>query len=202
MKYWLAPHLMLGVILFAASWAGAAPPSPAMNGQSLVQLRGETDAAFAARVLRLGDDDVHVLATTWNGARTLFVDWGRGWDTESPERPLIALQQTGPATFRRLLVTVGETEGGAPDIEAIGFANADNDPAKELIVVLAWNQVHYDACGPIFEVRIIDDADPARANLRELPISKHFGDGCVEKPGRYRFTTIDAVKRELKRLGY
>jgi len=194
---------LLGAIFLTASTAGAAPPARVATApQHLAKVSGEADAAFAARVLSLRDADAHTLAATWNGARTIFVDFERGGDTESPERPLIALEETAPSTFRKLLVTVGETEGGAPDIEAIGFANADRDPAKELIVIFAWRQIHYGACGPIYEVRIIDGPDPAGTTLRQLPISKHFGVGCVEKPQRYRFTTIDAVKRELSQLGY
>jgi len=194
---------LLGAILLIASTAGAAPSAPVATApQHLAKLPGEADAAFAARVLMVRDADVHTLAATWNGARTLFVNFERGGDTESPERPLIALEETAPGTFRKLLVTIGETEGGSPDIEAIGFANADRDPANELIVIFAWRQNHYSACGPIYEVRIIDDPDPAGTNLRQLPISKHFGVGCVEKPQRYRYTTIGAVKGELNRLGY
>jgi hypothetical protein len=165
-------------------------------------MQGETDDAFAVRMLRLGDSDAHVLATTWNGVRTLFVDYVQGADTEAPERPLVALEETAPGKFRKLAVTVGETEGGEPDIAAIGFANADRDPAKELIVILAWRQYHATACGPIYEVRIFDDPDPGGKALRQLPISKHFGEGCADKPERFRFTTISAVRAELSRLGY
>jgi hypothetical protein len=195
---------LIGAIFLIASAASAASPRSAAPGpQNLSKLRGETDEAFAVRVLRLGDSDAHLLATTWNGARMLFVDYVRGADTEAPERPLVALEEAVPGTFRMLQVTVGETEGGEPDIAAIGFANADRDPAKELIVILAWRQYHATACGPIYEVRIFDDPDdPARKSLRQLPISKHFGEGCADKPGRFRFTTIGVVKAELSRLGY
>jgi hypothetical protein len=192
-----------GAILLTATTADAARPPPVATApQHLAKRPGEADDAFAARVLKLKDTDVHTLAASWNGARTLFVDFERGGDTDSPERPLIALEETAPGAFRKLLVTVGETEGGAPELEAFGFANADRDPAKELIVIFAWRQNHYGACGPVYEVRIIDNPDPAGTTLRQLPISKHFGMGCVEKPQRYRFTTIDAVKRKLSQLGY
>jgi hypothetical protein len=197
------PLALFGVILLAVSTVGAAPrPRAAMTSQEFVRRQGESDSAFATRALGLRDTDVRTLSASWNGVPTLFVDFERGGETDSPERPLIALQQGAQGTFRKLLVTVGETEGGAPDIEAIGFANADRDAAKELIVILAWPEIHYGACGPIYEVRIFDDPKPDSTSLRLLPISKHFGDGCIEKPQRYRFTTIAAVKRELTRLGY
>jgi hypothetical protein len=198
---YVAFGLLIGACIASAASA-APPPSAAPGPRNLSKLQGEMDEAFAARVLKLGNSDAHVLATTWNGVRTLFVDYVRGADTEAPERPLVTLQETAPGTFRTLQVTIGETEGGEPDIAAIGFANADRDPAKELIVILAWRQLHAAACGPIYEVRIFDDPDPEGKALRQLPISRHFGVGCAEKPGRFRFTTIGAVKTELSHLGY
>ena len=194
---------LLGAILLIASaaWAGPQPTATA-SPQNLSKLRGETDEAFAMRVLNPGDAGAHVLATSWNGIRTLFVDYVRGADTDTPERPLFALQETSPDKFHKFQVTIGETEGGEPDIAAIGFANADRDPAKELIVILAWNQYHATACGPIYEVRIFNDPTPSERTLRLLPISKHFGVGCAQSPTRFRFTTISAVKAELDRLGY
>jgi len=162
------------------------------------KLPSESDSAFAARMLKVPGDELHTLTTSWNGVPTIFADYVTGRETETPERPLIALQQAPEGGYRKLLVTVGETEGGEPDIEAIGFANADDDPAKELIVLLAWNEPHYGACGPVYEVRIFDDPKPSEASLRLLPVSKHFGEGCEH----FRFKTIAAVKRELTRLGY
>lgn len=139
------------------------------------------------------------MAASWNGAPTIFADYVRGADSESPERLLFALQQGPQGTYRKFLVTVGETEGGEPDFEAISFANADHDPAKELIVILAWNEVHRGACSPIYEVRIFDDPRPGETALRQLPVSKHFGEGCIVN---FRFRTVASVKRELARLGY
>ncbi len=99
-------------------------------------------------------------------------------------------------------MTVGETEGGSPDVSAIGFANADHDRAKELVVVLSWSELHAGGCEPIDEVRIFDDARPGATLLRQLPISKHFGTGCADTPQHFRYSTVAAVKTELKRLGY
>jgi hypothetical protein len=163
------------------------------------KLPSESDSAFASRVLKVpGGYELHTLTASWNGVPTIFVDYLTVPETVTPERPLIALQRAPEGGYRKLLVTVGESEGGEPDIEAIGFSNADHDPAKELIVILAWNQPHYGACGPVYEVRIFDDPKLSKASLRLLPVSKHFGEGCEH----FRFKTIAAVKRELTRLGY
>lgn len=192
-----ARTMLLGALVLIGSAAGAGQPTPAPR---LAKLRGETDKAFAARVLQGEGSDARVLATTWNGVRTLFVDYLRDADTEAPERPLIALEEAAPGQFRKRLVTIGETEGGAPDIAAIGFANVDRDPATELIVILAWRQAHAGACSPLYEVRILDDRYAAGTTLRRLPISEHFGVGCAGQPERFRFTTIGAVKAELSSL--
>lgn len=163
------------------------------------KLPSESDSAFASRVLKVPEGyELHTLTASWNGVPTIFVDYLTVPETVSPERPLIALQPTPDGAYRKLLVTVGESEGGEPDIEAIGFANADRDPAKELVVILAWNEPHYGACGPLYEVRIFDDPKPSKASLRPLPVSKHFGLGCEH----FRFKTVAAVKRELARLRY
>jgi len=167
---------------------------------------GETDMAFAQRVLRIPDSgDPNVIAADWNGVPTLFVDYETTGD--NPDRLLVALQRQPDGAYRAIQVTDGEQEGGTPDIAAIGFANADRDPAKELIVILTWNQAHYDVGGTLYEVRLFDDPKPGQISLTQLKLSGHFGSecDCTWRDGsskHYPFKTIAAVKAELKRLGY
>lgn len=187
---------LVALLLIVGHAAFAAPPQPV---REVAKFAGESDAAFASRVLKVPQDEVHTLAAPWDGVPTVFADYVTGRDTDHPERPLVALQQGARGTYRKVLVTVGETEGGEPDIEAIAFANADHDAAKELIVILAWNATHSGGCTPLYEVRIFDEPKPGEAALRLLPLSKHFDGGCAE---HYRFKSIAAVKRELSRLGY
>jgi hypothetical protein len=93
-------------------------------------------------------------------------------------------------------------------VAALGFANADRDPADELIVLIRIDQRHYDYGGYFVEVQIIDDLKPGMIQAKPLPqLSAHFGMGCVcsFRDGRqetYRFDSIAAIKRELKRMGY
>ena len=182
-------------LLFAASDARA---------QDVTRSPTETDEAFARRALHLSDSaEMHVVSAAWNGTPTLFVDYV----DNNEERPLFALQREPAGAYRKLTVTLGEQEGGTPDIEAIGFANADKDPAKELIVILGWNQQHADVSGTLYEVRIFDDLKPGRTSLTQLKISDHFGSecDCDWKDGthkRFRYKTIAAVKAELERMGY
>jgi hypothetical protein len=178
----------------------------AVHGQDFSRMAGETDPAFAKRVLRLSAEaEPHVTTANWNGAPTQFVDYET--TGEYPERPLVALQQEATGAYRVIEVTLGEQEGGTPDVLALGFANADHDPAKELIVILAWSQMHYDFEGTLYEVRIFDDAKPRQKALTLLKVSQKFESGCDcgwrdGTSKRYRFKTITAVRAELKRLGY
>jgi hypothetical protein len=196
MRLWLT----LGLILVAAFG------STAVNAQDFSRGAGETDLAFAKRVLHLTDDsDAHVTRAAWNGVSTLFVDYET--PGEYGERPLLALRETPAGLFSKIDITTGEQEGGVPNIAAIGFANADHDPAKELIVILAWAQQHYDANGTLYEVRIFDDPQPGQTALTLLKLSDKFGMGCdcASRDGKstdFRFKTVAAVKAELKRLGY
>ncbi len=178
----------------------------AARAQDFTRAPNESDLSFATRVLRLSDDaDPHTTAATWNGRSTLFVDYQTSGDY--PERPLVALQQQPTGGYREIQVTVGEQEGGTPDIAALGFANANHDPAKQLIVILAWPQLHADVGGTLYEVRIFDDPKPGQHALTLLKVSQKFGSECDCRwsdgtSKHYRFKTIAAVKAELKRLGY
>jgi hypothetical protein len=174
--------------------------------QQLSRGPDESDLAFAEHALHLTDEaDPHVTAAAWNGVKTIFVDYVTGGDDAA--RLLVALQETPGGGFRKLDVTTGEQEGAIPDVVAIGFANADRDPAKELIVILTWPQRHYDVEGDLYEVRIFDDPKVAQSSLTLLKISDEFGFGCecASRDGKtthFHFKTIAAVKAKLSQLGY
>jgi hypothetical protein len=150
----------------------------AAQGQDFNHSPGEEDSAFAKRVLQLSESAApHVTSTTWNATQTLFVDYETSG--EYPERPVVALQRQLSGGYRAIKVTVGEQEGATPDLLALGFANADPDPAKELIVILAWPQNHQGVVGgTLYEVRIFDDAKPGQTALALLKISQRFGSEC------------------------
>jgi len=191
---------------FAALLLASACLCAGARAQTLDRAPGESDLSFATRVLGLPKDaEPHTTLAAWNGVPTLFVDYKT--DEADPERPLVALQRQAAGDYRAIQVTLGEQEGGTPNILAIGFANADRDPDRELIVILAWPQVHYDFSGTLYEVRLFDAPKPGQAELALLPVSGKFGSGCEcgRRDGpdeHYRFKTVAAVKAELKRLGY
>lgn len=188
-------------VLFATAAAQAQPVL-------LQRQANEDDQAFAHRALALpATAELNVTSAVWNGGETLFVDYLTDTDEENVERPLLALRRLLSGGYVRLNVTTGEHEGGAPDVAAIGFANADRDSAKELIVILIWRVKHYEVEGEMYEIRIFDDAKAGQATLSPLTVSQRFDPACdcSRRDGsseRAPFKTIASVKRELKRLGF
>lgn len=122
--------------------------------------RGGDNLAFATRALHLTSDaELHVTAANWNGVPTLFVDYQTSG--EYPERPIIALQRQSSGGCHAFQVMLGEQEGGAPDLAALGFAHADHgSAAKNLIVVLSWDVKHAGVSGTLYEVRIFTPPQP------------------------------------------
>lgn len=173
---------------------------------------GETPAHFAARALGQPENELSIVDASWNGRRTLFADYQRGELQNNYTvsfRELFALVQQPDGAWRKIAVTTGEEEGGDAEVAAIGFANADRDADRELIVILKWPQQHYDYSGTFYEVRLFDTPVPGKPALTYLEgLSKKFGGvgcECSSREGgdtHYRFKTIAAVKQELKRLGY
>ena len=196
-------------MLLAAMALALTSASSVAWGQAFDRQPGETDLAFATRALKLGEDAApHVLTADWNGVPTLFVDYETaGGDPDRAERPLVAIRPQPAGGYRAVQVTLGEQEGGTPDIKAIGFARATHNPSKDLIVILAWPQMHYDVEGTLYEVRIFASPEPGQTALTPLRVSDKFGSGCDCRwrdgwSKRYRFKTIAAVQAELRRLGY
>lgn len=207
MRFRLAPALLPLAVLALAALAAPA------HAQPFARAAGETALGFAERALLLaaGDEDTHVTEARWNGRATVFVDFSQrgvgGYDYD--ERALVALMQRPDGRYERVVVTIGEQEGGEPEIIAIGLANADRDPAQELVVMLRWPVKHLDVEGSLYEVRIFDDLKPGQARPVWLKaVSGRFAAhacDCGWRDGRretYRFKTMAAVRRELKRLGY
>ena len=193
------------VLLSQASAAAPLPRGPNESAQS-----------FAQRVLKAPLEPQDVMETVWNGQPVIFAS--RVVTQSPPENPalqeedriLVALRKLPDDSYQKLDVTTGEEEGDTAQIRAIGFANADKDPAKELIVLLSWNVQHADVNGTLYEVRIFDDIQsPSQTRLTYLKqVSAHFSaDSCDcdrsdGKPGHFRFKTIAAIRAELKKMGY
>jgi hypothetical protein len=99
----------------------------------------ELTAENAARLLGVDAAQTNTVATVWNGGRTLFVDFPVQ-TVDLAERHVFMVRAQG-STLRRHLVTIAGEEGGAPELAAIGFANADRDAAKELIILIKYETI-------------------------------------------------------------
>lgn len=202
MRLPLSSVAFVTTVLFLAGLSAA-------QAQDLRRAPGESDLAFVTRALKLSDEsDAHVTAAKWNAVPTLFVDYQTGSDNDDDaERPIVALQQEPTGLYREIQVTVGEQEGGVPDLLAVGFARAEQKPVQDLIVILAWGQTHATVSGTFYEVRIFAPPAPGETALTLLPISKKFGTecDCTWDDGtskHFRFKTIASIKAGLKQLGY
>ncbi len=151
--------------------------------------------------------------TTWNGQPVVFTTWldsrtSQNADGDVEDAPTRRLEVVLDGD-KHYAVGAWDEQGGPAEIKAIFFANADKDPAQELIVITTWPVQHADVNGALYEVRVYDDIASAQGDrLRPIPaLNKHFGTGCdCDRPGatpdRYNFRTVSAVKSELRRLGF
>lgn len=113
-------------------------------------------------------------------------------------------------TYEKILIYNFEEEGDTPQIEAVFFANADKDKAKELIVICSYLQRHYDVNGTLYRTFIFDDRRPG-ANQTRLSfledVSERVSGSCdcewrdgKKKSSKYK--TAASVKLGLKKLGF
>ena len=113
-------------------------------------------------------------------------------------------------TYQKILIGTFEPEGGDPQIEAVFFANADRDKAKELIVICSWPQRHYDFSGTLYGTFVFDDLQSgARSTELKLleGVSRRVSGDCEcewrnGKKRTSRFKTAASVRAGLKKLGY
>ena len=113
-------------------------------------------------------------------------------------------------TYEKILIDNFEEEGATPHIEAVFFANADKDKAKELIVICSYEQRHYDVNGTLYSTFIFDDlrggANQTRLRFLE-DVSERVSGSCdcewrdgKKKASKYK--TAASVKLGLKKLGF
>jgi hypothetical protein len=113
-------------------------------------------------------------------------------------------------TYQKILIGTFEPEGGDPNIEAVFFANADQDKAKELIVICSWPQRHYDFSGTLYGTFIFDDlqtgTSPTELSFLESISRRVSGDcECEWRNGKKRtsrYKTAASVRAGLRKLGF
>jgi hypothetical protein len=113
-------------------------------------------------------------------------------------------------TYQKILIGTFEPEGGDPKIEAVFFANADQDKVKELIVICSWLQRHYDFSGTLYGTFIFDDlrtgTSPTELSFLESASRQVSGDcECEWRNGKKRisrYKTAASVRAGLRKLGF
>ena len=179
----------------------------------------ETAEQFAERQKPENSTLTHkVLETKWNGNSTIISLYDITY--KLPEENDRAQQtyhkiigfifsELAKNTYSKVTFGTIDTEGGNPSIETIFFANADNDKAKEIIIVTSWEQRHYDVNGTLYGTYVFDNQTmEKRFDLKFLEeISKKLNGGCEcnWRDGtnkKSKFKTASEVKKELARLGY
>lgn len=114
-------------------------------------------------------------------------------------------------TDRKILIDHFEDDNVDTEILSVFFANADNDKQKELIILTAnTHRLEYLYDGTEYGVYIYDDISiknvPEKFKLLTNPkfdaFNKNFEGFQDDKNHKAKFKTADAIKKELKKLGF
>lgn len=198
--------LFLIVFLLGASSSSA---------EEVKRLENETPENFARRNGPSQSELIHSVIETevWGHKKTVIAFYESEFkiSDQTYQRVLgyIFLPQDSN-TYQKILIESFEPEGGAPKIEAVFFANADRDKAKELIVICSWPQSHYDFSGTLYGTFVFDDlrtgANPTKLSFLESVSRRVSGDcECEWRNGKKRtsrYKTPASVRAGLKKLGF
>jgi hypothetical protein len=183
--------------------------------QEVKRLENETIEDFARRNGPPQSELAHSVIETdaWGHKKTVLafyeVESKTSGQTERKIVGYIFLSQDAN-TYQKILIGTFEPEGGDPKIEAVFFANADKDKAKELVVICSWPQRHYDFSGTLYGTFIFDDirtgASPTELKFLENVSERVSGDcECEWRNGKKRtsrYKTAASVRAGLKKLGF
>lgn len=113
--------------------------------------------------------------------------------------------------YKKVQIDVYEDDNVDTEILSVFFANADNDEAKELIVLTSnVHRLQYLYEGTEYGVYFYDDFSSDKIPTELKPIYRknlerfqdNFEGFKAEEHWKSKFKTADDVKKELKRMGY
>lgn len=199
----MTPALLRTSLLAAILLSGCTQPAGAPEAPTPASI--ETPDELAARVLGVAheEDDRHVQTLQWNGRPWVVVDQLNG-----ENRAVVALLIEADGSVDRINVATGEPEGDAASLTAIGTANADRDPAEELVAIFTWRVEHEGVSGTLYDVQILDHTVGSQTLTSMDQINARFDENACDCSGSdlpaqtFAFKTMDAVKAELARLGF
>jgi len=114
----------------------------------------------------------------------------------------------GKNRYKKTLINKFEDDNVDSKIESIFFANVDKDKDKELVIISTVQhnlQGLYE--GTEYGITAYDTFDinhiPKQLSKLNMPVESGFEGYTEETPNSHaKFKNADAVKKELKRLGY
>jgi hypothetical protein len=187
-------------------------------GQTVSRIENESTEQFAKRFQPEHSEIVHkVIESKWNATPVIIAFYNQTYklpkqndpDQQDQNSIIAKLYVQGELNqYRIFLIDTIDTEGGEPQIENVFFANADADKAKELVLLVSWEQRHYDINGTLCATYVYDDllTNPQMKLMYMKKISKKLDggfDGSNEgKTVKAKFKTSESIKSELKRLGF
>lgn len=202
-------YLLMALLCFVFGAAGIA------RAEVVTRRADEAAADFAQRYAPKGGEMTEkVIETAAFGAKRaviafykLDIEGKNGNYTEV--HGYLYMPRTGDE-YDKVLINNFEEEGATPKIEAVFFANADKDAAKELVVICSWSQQHYDVSGTLYGTYIFDDIAGGKApdqlkHLKKVSEKVSGGCDCTYRDGtkaNKRFETAAQVRAGLKKLGY
>lgn len=187
-------------------------------GQSL-KTNDETTEHFAERLKPGNSKLTHkVLAIKWNATPVILAFYEQAYKFSLQEDPgqqeysriiATAFIQTDSNNYNRWLIDTIDSDGGDPVIESVFPANADQDKAKELIIIASWQQQHYDVSGTLYGTFVYDNLlTNAGQQLNFIKgLSEKLSGGCEcdyrdGKSSRAKFKKAGEVRNALKNMGY
>lgn len=178
---------------------------------------GESAEAFAGRLGPPASDLAHPVIETdvWKLGRKAVIAFYRldiaPGEAHGPVHEAIgyAFLPDSAGRYRRVVIGWIPHEGAEPEIRSVFFANADDDPGPELVVLAAWRMYTYFVGGTYYGTSIF--ARPSAAggdrfvHLEALGQQVSGGCECEWRDGesrRARFKTATEIRAGLHALGY
>lgn len=178
---------------------------------------GEPADSFVARVMPRGLEPAHpVIATdVWSRGDTALIAYYYttihvGSGDSYNDGTGYAFLPVGANRYRRVVIGEVGHNGADPEIRSVFFANADDNPGPELIVMAAWTSYHFEVSATFYETFVYARRPgPAGGRFVYLEdISRKVSGDCDcdygdDRPDTTsRFKTAGEVRAALRRLGY
>ncbi|MEO6736367.1 MAG: hypothetical protein ABIM97_08370 [Ginsengibacter sp.] len=190
-----------------------------LYAQQIKRLEGETTDQFAGRLKPDSSELTHkVIDTKWNSTSVIIAFYQETYKLPKQNDPdqqdylrIVGtiFIQSDSNSYEKFPIDIFDSEGGNPVIESVFFANADNDNKKELIIIVSWNQVHYDVGGILYNTFIYDNLiNAGQTNLSPMKdLSEKLDGGCdcswrdgTSRKAKYK--TASDIKKGLTKLGF